>query len=49
MIASCCQLPRLSRQVRRIRYTRADVRYVCKQGHGCQVVTKKPKTMRGNG
>lgn len=49
MIAYCCSTQRLSRQVRRIRYTRAEVRYVCKPGHGCQVKVVRPKTMRGKG
>jgi hypothetical protein len=46
MIAYCCSTQRLSRQVRRIRYS--TLRYVCKQGHGCQA-GRRPKTMRGKG
>lgn len=46
MIADCCKQSRSSRQVRRIRYTRADVRYVCAEGHGCKVVKAQPKTTR---
>lgn len=46
MIADCCKISRSSRQVRRIRYTRADVRYVCADGHGCKVVRSQPKTTR---
>lgn len=49
MIAYCCSTQRLSRQVRRIRYTRAEVRYVCKQGHGCKAASNQTKTTRGKG
>lgn len=46
MIADCCKISRLSRQVRRVRYTRDDVRYVCAEGHGCRVAKAQPKTTR---
>lgn len=48
MIASCCRIQRLSRQVLRFRDS-AGVRYVCAPGHGCKAASNQAKTKRGKG